>query len=147
MNIAAAKAVANKLPLPSFEIANTQDHYTSTVYDIARSMVSNLNEVATINAREVLALTESFWKARYHTVFPPKNLMICPGDCVSNFMGFGTQLPQGVIEDIKCGGEDLVRQLNGFNFVLGDLTGDAVTQSGAQNESQAVPGIVETAAE
>lgn len=140
-NIAAARAVANKLPLPSFEVTSVQDHYQSTVEDGARKLVSDLNEIVMINARDVLTMVETFWKVRYFTVFPPKTLMPMASNCISNFMGFGAQLPQGMIEDIKCGGESIVRSLNGFTTIICELTETDPTK--ANNEvsqySTAVP--------
>lgn len=140
-NIAAARAVANKLPLPSFEVESIQDHYQSAVYENARSLVSDLNEIVSINARDVLGMVEVFWKVRYFTVFPPKTVMPLASNCISNFMGFGAQLPQGIIEDIKCGGEAIVRSLNGFTTVLCELTETDPTKPNddANMHSTAVP--------
>lgn len=138
-NIAAARAVANKLPLPSFEVKSIDEQYHASVYETARSLISDLNEVATINARDVLAMVEMFWKVRYYTLFPPKNIMPMANGCISNFMGFGAHIPQGMLEDIKCGGEGIVRSLNGFCNVLCDLTDAKIDKPDENSMASAVP--------
>lgn len=122
VTIGAAKAIANKLPIPSFQVQSTTDHYKTTVWGIARSLTSQLNEVVPIRATEVVELVENFWKARYAAVFPPEILFKNEKDHYGTFMGFGETLPGNVTEKLYTCCCDLIDVVNGFTKVIGDIT-------------------------
>lgn len=127
-NIAAAKAVANSLGLPSGPVEDPEVHFREIHLGAARQLVSDLNEVVTINAREVMVLVQSFWKARYGVAYPeriqPLNM---PETCYA-FFGYGMYVPGDALQEIEKGGNSLIRMLNGFTAVVMDLTYVAAQQ-------------------
>lgn len=121
-NIAAAKAIADSLPMPSFEVANPLEHYESTLFLTTRKLVGELNEVIVISAREVADMVGSFWAARYYMLFPLKNQTWIGGDTCAVFMGYGQHLPLSVLNEMEKAGQDIVKMRNGFTSILSDLS-------------------------
>lgn len=135
-NLAVAKAVANHLALPSGPVEDPEFHYREVHYGTARQLVSDLNEVTVINARDVLELVQSFWKARYGIAYPARVQPLNQTETCYAFFGYGIFVSEGVKCEIEKGGNQLIKQLNGFTAVLLDLT--ATPETAAQEVALAV---------
>ncbi len=138
IKIAVAKVIANRLPLPSFELADHREYYTTTAEQQAKGLVSKFNEVTVINTGAVLSLVESFWKARYCSVFPPKVLIQCETDAMCTFMGVAQVIDADTCKFISENAEALRKAINGFTSVIDDLTKAAKQEQDNSNDLVAV---------
>jgi hypothetical protein len=120
-NIAAAKAIANALPLPSFVVSSLQEQFNTTCRDQANMLTSALNEVAVIKYSEVIELVRSFWSMRYNAVHPQEHLTFKDGDAIACFMGVAQSIPANVCKTICDNQCDVIDALNGFARILREL--------------------------
>lgn len=121
LNIAAAKAIANKLPLPSFEVEDVVGYYNQSVRTTANTFVSQLNEVVYLNSNEVSELVASFWKARYLTANPLNNILVVNQNVIHFFMGYGSSIAHDVIKTIESNGQEAIIMLRGLCVVIDEL--------------------------
>lgn len=72
--IAAAKAIAYGCPLPSSPVENIRVHYALTCKAYVEEAASALTERMTFNVRNVLALVEQMYNARYIVCHVPRKV-------------------------------------------------------------------------
>lgn len=135
-NIAAAKAIANVLAVPSFTVNSTQEQFSATCRDQANLMVSALNEVAAIKYDEVLELTRVFWTMRYYAAHPLEHLTVKEGDAIACFLGVAQTLPDNVCKVICENKACVVDAVNGFARILREINNGAPTAVEVTNPLQ-----------
>lgn len=122
VNIAAAKAIANSLALPTFPVDNAEEQYRDTCAQAAKNLASEISEVTVIKFSDVLEYTRQLWLARYYTLNPLEHNFAKVGNPIACFMGFAHVLPPALCDAI-CADTDkcLVTMVNGFTQIVREL--------------------------
>lgn len=125
--IALAKAIANKLPLPSQEVTDASEYFATNCSKSVKESVSTINELIVVDTKNVLDMVATFFKARLATLFPADKLY-CIGetDCESDFFGYSSSISPELLAKCKTNSKQLVMLVNGFTVVLKEIASTAV---------------------
>lgn len=128
--LAAARAISNDLTLPSSPVESAAAFYVQAVYNNARDMISDLNEVTVVDLNRVQELVKTFWLVRYNILFPRKKLF-CTNALVSesHFLGFGSILGHAESAMIQQSSEVLINLYNGFSQLLTELSPQIIQET------------------
>ena len=118
--LALAKAIANTLALPTFEVANKNTHYIEKCATQARDFLSDVNEMCVFNTRQLEEMIKEMWMLRYSCAYPPKFITGATSP-VFAFMGVHTALSKDTQESITALTGDITGLLNGFTLLLEEI--------------------------
>lgn len=119
---AVAKAIANRLQLPSAPVTDTGDFYVSTVLVQAREFVSQINELRVFDLQSLLNQVRTFWLCRYNILFPKSKIYLIAGcDADEHFFGFAPFLTKDLDTALNENVVMTIKLLNGFTQVFEEL--------------------------
>jgi hypothetical protein len=119
-SLALAKAIANTLQLPTFEVKNKNLHYIEKCSAQATMLLSEVNEMCVFNTRQLEETIKDFWLVRYSVAFPPK--LIAPNtNAVFSLLGIQGVLSKDCEEAIASAGPEIITLLNGFMLLLEEI--------------------------
>lgn len=122
ITLSIARVVSTRLALPSSAINDTSTYYGENVSNVARDLVSDLNEVRVINTTRVLELVKIFWTIRYNILFPKKRMyLIGNASPESHFFGYAPFINSQLDLEITSALPLFITCYNGFNQILDEL--------------------------
>ena len=116
-----AKAIANKLQLPSSEVKEPAAHYTTFCLGQARTLLSRVNELKVVDISATLEYIRIFWLCRYNILFPTKVYLIAGCDADEHFFGFAQFLTKEIDETIEANLIETIKVLNGFSQIVQEI--------------------------
>ena len=99
-SIAAARAIANRLPLPSSKVEDLENYFSMTLKVDVLSTINVLNELFVIDCEKVTGLVENFYELRYSNLFPDEYFFSTKEMPLSGFFSMPKYLPEVVIDEI-----------------------------------------------
>lgn len=116
-----AKAIANKMQLPSSEVTDCDSHYTSFCLGQARTLLSRVNELKVFDLAKVQEYIRIFWLCRYNILFPKKVYLIAGCDADEHFFGFAQYLTKEIDETIEANLIETINTINGFTQIIEEI--------------------------
>lgn len=117
-----AKAIANRLQLPSSPVNDTSDYYVSTILVQARVFVGQINELRVFDVQSLLNQVRTMWLCRYNILYPKSKIYLIAGcDADEHFFGFAPFLTKQLDEAINANLAQTINCLNGFTQIFDDL--------------------------
>lgn len=118
--LALAKAIANQLPLPTFEVANKNIHYLEKCSSASKDMISEVNELCVFNTRQIEELVKELWITRYSCAYPTKIVTGSYAPALS-FLGAHASMSRENEQLVLSAPVDIINLLNGFTLLLEEL--------------------------
>lgn len=128
-NLAIAKAIANRVDIPTSRVQSPKACYIDTVMAQVRCIVSDLSDCITFDAQLVAEYVCVFWTARYSMAFPPLIVFTGVEDSESYFMGYGNIIAPKEISLMRNNSECLTNMLNAMTSILCQLHDDQPSEN------------------
>lgn len=120
ISIAAARAIVDRLQLPSSAVADANEYFAAQFTESVEKFIGEINELVVLDLKGTCERVCEIWKLRYRVLFPVGR--IYAGDNqLATFLGLSGVLSKELNETIVLKENDLVRLSNGFADMLRDL--------------------------
>lgn len=117
-----AKAIANRLQLPSAPVNDISDYYVCTILVQARVFVGQINELRVFDVQSLLNQVRTMWLCRYNILYPKSKIyFIADCDADEHFFGFAPFLTKQLDDAINADLVQTINCLNGFSQIFDDL--------------------------
>ncbi len=120
-NLALARLLANKLPLPTSEVDDLKSYFRFNLLIGINSQLSVINELLVVNTEQVAALVCDFYAHRYYNTHPCSAIVVSEKYAVEDFFGLRVTFSDGIFEAIKANPTKVAVFNNELHCLLEDL--------------------------
>ena len=119
--LALARAVVDRLPLPTSPVEDSSIYYTGQAEGLAQELIGNVNEVFVIDTNQALTFTRELWRAKYRILFPQGPLFDSSACQIAAFLGLSSSLSEEFVKLTQTHVTRLTLLANGFADALRDI--------------------------
>lgn len=119
--LAAARAIVNRLPLPSSPVADQGEYFVTQFKAQVEQLAGEINELVVIGLPQTIEFVKTLWKMRYKVVHPTGRLFPNGQDNFMSFLGLSSLVTPELARLIVLNENELLVAVNGFTDLLDDL--------------------------
>ena len=118
---AVARAIVDRLHMPSSPVESCVEHYEQQCRDVVKSLVGQITEITLIDTKLTQQYTRDIWNLRYRVLHPFDKLFLNPDLPFESYLGFNTSIASDFVKCISDNAETAVLFTNGFTDLINEI--------------------------